>query len=332
MRRALATFLLVGCGGGASNAPSSPAMPVVPATVLSIISVSLMPAAIQVGQTAAATARGFDQYGAPFAIGAPSWTSSPAGVVTVNADGIVSGAAPGQATLIAAVGGRQGQASIVVVPVPGPGVPVVELLVNPFYGNVIEGQTLQLVATPRDEGGNTLPGRTVSWTSSDSAVATVSGNGLVTALSLGTVIIEVSCEGQHAGAAFTIVGEIDPEIAIDIAAPVENQVVGDTLKVFASIESRFQLTSVVATVGPQQVVMDSIEVGKFSHRIAWVGVLDLSILHFGRYAVTVTGTDSRGHRGLSSAVFERDLKKDGGVGKPPSASKQALPKVPARVP
>jgi len=133
-------------------------------------------------------------------------------------------------------------------------------------------------------------------------------------------------------AALTIIGEVDPDIVVEIAAPVTNQVVGDTLKVYASVTSGFRLTSVVARVGPQQVALDSIEVGKFSHRIAWVGVVDISVLHFGPYAVTVIATDSRDHRGLSSVSFQRDAKKDGGTGKSPGGNKQALPRVPPRIP
>ncbi|MDE2845252.1 MAG: Ig-like domain-containing protein [Gemmatimonadota bacterium] len=47
------------------------------------------------------------------------------------------------------------------------------------------GATVQLSATVRDQNNNPMTGQTVSWTSSNTAVATVSGNGLVTAVSNG---------------------------------------------------------------------------------------------------------------------------------------------------
>lgn len=334
MRRALALVLLAGCGGGGStNAPTTPVTPVAPTPVLTTVTVALTPATIQVGQTATAAASGFDQNGAPFGIGAPIWSSSPAGVATASANGIVTGVAPGQATVMASVNGKQGQMSLAVVPVPGPGVPVADLRVSPFYGNVTKGQTLQLVATPRDAAGNTLTGRQVTWTSSDPVVATVSSDGLVTALSLGTVIIEVACEGQHAGAALTIIGEVDPDIVVEIAAPVKNQVVGDTLRVVAFVSPGFPIVTVVASVGPQQLQLVFTNVGGAAKPVwGWSGRLDLSVLRFGPYQLTVEATDSRDHRGLGSVSFERDTKTDGGTGNPPSGSKQALPKAPPRVP
>jgi hypothetical protein len=325
--------LLASCGGGASAAPSTPLTPVTPPPVLATITVSLTPATIQVGQTATAAASGFDQNGAPFSIGTPIWSSSPIGVATVSANGMVSGAAPGLATVAASVNGKQGQQSLTVVPVPGPAGSVAALQVNPFYGNVIVGQALQLVATPRDAAGSALTGRQVRWTSSDSAVATVSGGGLVSARAIGTAIIEAECEGQYAGASLTIIGEIDPDIVVEIAAPVPNQVIGDSLRVVAFAASVFPLTSVVASVGSQQVTMMLTLLGRPDHPvISWYARLDVSLLRFGPYAVTVIATDSRGHRGLTSVVFTRDAKADGGTGKPPGGSKQALPAAPPRIP
>ncbi len=54
------------------------------------------------------------------------------------------------------------------------------------------GATLQLNATVRDQSGNVMAGATVGWTSSATTVASVSSNGLLTALSVGTATITAS--------------------------------------------------------------------------------------------------------------------------------------------
>ena len=68
-----------------------------------------------------------------------------------------------------------------------PGVLTSILLIAPA-GTINIGATVQLMASPRDQRGNTLSA-TLSWNSSNSSVATVSANGLVTGLTAGTTSI-----------------------------------------------------------------------------------------------------------------------------------------------
>src|SRR5207253_4385123 len=69
------------------------------------------------------------------------------------------------------------------------------------------GQTVQLTATPKDANGTPLSGRVVTWSSNNTAVATVDGNGLVTAIATGTATITATSEGQS-GTAFVTVSPI----------------------------------------------------------------------------------------------------------------------------
>jgi hypothetical protein len=326
----LVVSIAAGCGGGSSATPAAPAAPSPPA--LATVVVSLKTSTIQVGQGATATARGLDQNGASFAIGTPSWSITPAGTATVRPDGSITAVAAGAASVIALVGGKQGQAAFTVVPVAGPDTPVADLVVSPFNRVVANGDSLQLLAIPRDAFGNTLSGRKVTWTSSAPELAAVSADGLVTTKALGTVIIVATVEGQHAGASITIIGAVDPDIVVAIASPVKGDIVGDTLKVYATVSSSFPLALVVASVGTVQAELSPTPAGALGLGVAWVGALDLSLLRFGPYAVTVIGTDSRGHRGIGSQTFERDTRKGGASGNPASGSKQALPRVPSRVP
>ena len=63
-----------------------------------------------------------------------------------------------------------------------------------------EGETLQLAATVHDRNDTVIPWAAVAWSSSDEAVASVSGTGLVTALSNGTARITAASGGQSASA------------------------------------------------------------------------------------------------------------------------------------
>jgi hypothetical protein len=61
---------------------------------------------------------------------------------------------------------------------------------------VVLGQTLQLTAIPKTQGGVPLPARDVAWSSSDESTATVNSSGVVTGTSIGgPVQIRATVEG-----------------------------------------------------------------------------------------------------------------------------------------
>jgi hypothetical protein len=79
------------------------------------------------------------------------------------------------------------------------------------------GQTTQLTATTLDAQQRVLTGRPITWSSTNQAVATVSGAGLVTAVAVGgPVTIIASSEGQDGSATVTVV---PPPVATVILAP-----------------------------------------------------------------------------------------------------------------
>jgi hypothetical protein len=89
------------------------------------------------------------------------------------------------------------------------GQPVATVAVTPATATLAVGGTQQLAATPKDAAGTELTGRTVTWTSSDSAVATVSSAGLITAAAyIGaetrTATITATSEGKSASVAVTV--------------------------------------------------------------------------------------------------------------------------------
>ena len=83
--------------------------------------------------------------------------------------------------------------------------PVATVTVSPASASVALAAVQQFTATLRDAGGNTLTGRTVTWSSSNPLTAGVSGLGLVTGLLTGTATITATSEGQSGSATLTVV-------------------------------------------------------------------------------------------------------------------------------
>jgi len=80
--------------------------------------------------------------------------------------------------------------------------------------------SLQLTATTRDAAGATLNGRVMSWSSNATTVATVSADGLVTAVAAGTASVTATSEGRSAAAAVTVTAVVG-NVAVSAPANVE---------------------------------------------------------------------------------------------------------------
>lgn len=91
-----------------------------------------------------------------------------------------------------------------VPPPPPPPAAVASVSVAPGPITLIPEQTQTLTATVKDAAGNTLSGRTVTWTSSAQPIATVTSGGVVTAVAVGTATITATSEGQSGTAQVTV--------------------------------------------------------------------------------------------------------------------------------
>ncbi|HEV8364084.1 MAG TPA: Ig-like domain-containing protein, partial [Gemmatimonadaceae bacterium] len=127
------------------------------------------------------------------------WTSSDPTIAAVSSAGEVLGLAPGVARIRATVEGKSAEATILVDPVP-----VARVVAAPNQITLNPGQTSQLIVTLSDSAGNVLSGRSISYTTSDANVVTVSTSGLVTAVAEGTAQIQVSSEGKTASVSITV--------------------------------------------------------------------------------------------------------------------------------
>ena len=199
------------CEGKSGSAAVTVAAP--PPAAVASVSVSPASASVSVGQTVQLAATPKDANGNPLTGRTVTWSSGNSGVATVSASGIVTGVSPGAATITAASEGKSGTAAVTVS-----SVPVASVAVSPTSASVSVGQTVQLAATPKDANGNPLTGRTVTWSSGNTAVATVSASGLVTGVSAGAATITAASEGQSGSAAITVTSVPVASVAVSPAS------------------------------------------------------------------------------------------------------------------
>ena len=84
---------------------------------------------------------------------------------------------------------------------------VVGLALTPPQVKVQVGGAVQITARPKRASGATLFGRTITWASTDTDVATVSQDGLVTARHSGVATITCTCEGASATATVIVTAQ-----------------------------------------------------------------------------------------------------------------------------
>ena len=152
-----------------------------------------------VGQTRQMTGEPLDGDGLVLPNRPVTWSSNATAIATVSNTGLITGVAPGGAVVTAT---SEGKSAVVAVTVSS--VPVASVSVTPATSDVIVGQTAQLTAVAKDASGATLPGRVISWSTSDPARATVSSTGLVTGVAAGPVMITATAEGRSGTSALTI--------------------------------------------------------------------------------------------------------------------------------
>ncbi len=181
--------------GGKSGTVALAVLP--PVATVTVASAS---ATIFVGATQQLTATLRDAGNNVLSGRAVTWSSSNPTVASVSTSGLVTaGTVGGAATITASSEGRSGSAAITVLR------PVATIALSPTSAVLAPGATQQLTATLQDADSNVLTGRTVTWTTSDPTVASVSTTGLVTAgTAVGMATITSSSEGRSSAATITV--------------------------------------------------------------------------------------------------------------------------------
>ncbi len=114
-------------------------------------------------------------------------------------------------------------------------IPVVVVAVTPTAVTLPSiGATRQLAAAPRDARRRPLAGRAVAWSSSDDAVASVSADGVVTAVGNGTATITAQSE-RATGTARVTVAQVPAALSVSPSADTLTAV-GRTVQLAASAQ------------------------------------------------------------------------------------------------
>ena len=159
-----------------------------------------------------------------------SWQSSNSLVATVSSTGAITGLFPGTSTITATSEGISGTADVNVSFL---AVTTVDVALSNL--SVVAGNTSQATAVTRDFAGNVLTGRAVSWSSTNSAVATVDANGLVTTITAGTADITATSEGKTGFATITVTAPpAVPVATVNVSLTLTTVAVGATSQASAA--------------------------------------------------------------------------------------------------
>src|SRR6266404_4696221 len=118
---------------------------------------------------------------------------------------------------------------------------VTTVTVSPASASVAVGATSGLQATVNDQNGNAMPGQTVTWSSNNTAAATVNSTGVVTGIAAGSATITATNSGVSGTSAITVTaGPPPPPVVTTVTvAPTSASVVaGATTTLVATVKDQ----------------------------------------------------------------------------------------------
>ena len=193
-----------------------------------VASITLSPAttSVQAGSSLTMLARPLNTDGSPVDVRALTWSSNNTSIATVSDAGVVTTLAPGTARIAVSTFGKSATATVTVT-----ARPVASVVVAPASVSMRVGVSATLTAQTFDVDGIQLNGRVVSWTSGNSAVATVSALGVVTGVSAGAATITATSEGRTGQVAVTV--SLPPVQSVTLSPSLDTLGVGTTRTIAA---------------------------------------------------------------------------------------------------
>lgn len=155
----------------------------------------------------------------------------------------------------AACGGGGGGGDVV-----DPPAAVASVTVTLAAPQIFIGQTSQATAVLRDAQNNTLTGRPVTWSSSNTAVATVSAaTGLVTGVAAGTSSISATSEGKTGQADITVTVDPATQPQIQNVTATQNGQPANLAQVAGTLRLAFSVQVPAGYTGTLTVKVDTVE-------------------------------------------------------------------------
>ena len=158
-----------------------------------------------------------------------TWTSSDTAIATVDSTGKVTGVAAGTATITAKAGEKTAAVDVTVKAAATGGgetttIAVTEVKITSTVTEVTAGETITLKAEvlPAD-----ATDKTVTWSSSDTAIATVDSTGKVTGVAAGTATITAKAGEKTTAVDVTVKAAVAPSTKLNVSMDVATLVFAD---------------------------------------------------------------------------------------------------------
>jgi uncharacterized protein YjdB len=163
-----------------------------------------------------------------------SWSSSDAGVASVDASGKVLALKAGTA-IITATTQDGGKTATCTVTVERKVIPVTGVSVTPTTKTLTEGESFTLVATVQPADADN---KSVSWGSSNTSVASVDASGKVLALKPGTAIITATTRdgGKTATCTVTVERKVIPVTGVSVTPTTKTLTEGESFTLVANVQ------------------------------------------------------------------------------------------------
>ena len=139
------------------------------------------------------------------------WTTSNKNVATVSTDGVVTAVAAGTAIITATAADGSGVKATCKITVTNPVIKVTKVTLNKTTASVVKGKTLTLTATVTPTNATN---KNVTWKSSNTKIATVDGNGKVTAVAAGTATITCTAKADKSKSATCKITVTNPAVKV----------------------------------------------------------------------------------------------------------------------
>ena len=155
-----------------------------------------------------------------------SWSSSEATIASVTQSGVVTALKGGTVIITATAGEKTATCSVIIT------VPVQSVSLDKSSITLEEGETTTLVATISP---NDADDKIINWTSSNTAIATVSDVGLVKAIGEGETTITASVGGKSASCKVTVSKKVIPVTSITLNKTTLSMKKGETATLTATV-------------------------------------------------------------------------------------------------
>lgn len=179
-----------------------------------------------VGDTSRLSASAQDRFGNAVTGASFIWTSLDTTIATVDATGLVRSRANGAGSVVATTAGKADTARVRVAQV------ATTVIITPDADTINAiGDTIVLAAAARDRTGNAIASAGISWSSLDTAVASVTSIGRVISRTAGTARIRAAADAA-ADTASILSRQIVASVSVSPSAPTI--AIGDTTRLTAT--------------------------------------------------------------------------------------------------